>query len=569
MTKLLWLSDIHFRQEYKDYLGRAEHTVFNRFIDGFVDTVNELSVDSIVITGDIAFAGTETEYQAFKTNILDKISEKKHIVVIPGNHDVSFKQGIINTWVKDNTTGKQADDYLFNRNAIIENHTALYKRQFEHYTNFAKSLIPAENIKMCSDYKEERLFGYYIDHSNKLLFVLINTAWFSLGDTRVFNKALIDYARETEIDALNMLAIKEKSTEFGTQIVGRELLKASNIEKEIGNYPDYTIITCMHHPLHWLDWDEYHTNNQAGKVALTINRILSNTDILLTGHEHLPAYTLPQKVGAYWHLQAGMFMDNNYDTKDNADNFSRSRFSILQIEKGYFSETSYAYNFKIQDWQKQNINQTTTKDSGCYALPRVAKHIFKLSATNRNELQKTYFQNQDNCKKMLQKMLNSVLPDSLSSFKKIDTKGNNTFRCFYTSEGNDNNGILLLLPLEPSFYNETLIDFTENNLHFLDPLLKNFLHQKKIITKIFIFAADICIDDGLCKEYENCTSRENRNKILSDCIHIADHYFNNFRSQLFSRYETDDTNSARIVDFESIAEIRLINYVVPHWKIAL
>ena len=99
MNNITWLhlSDFHFRTD-KNPKGKVED--YNRSVvfDSLLRDLksypkdNNLSIDFIIITGDIAYSGRKDEYKQAKeffTKLLKIFGLKKNrLFIIPGNHDV-------------------------------------------------------------------------------------------------------------------------------------------------------------------------------------------------------------------------------------------------------------------------------------------------------------------------------------------------------------------------------------------------------------------------------------------------------------------------------------------------
>ncbi|MGB0506115.1 MAG: phosphodiesterase [Pikeienuella sp.] len=81
MTKVIWLSDLHFTAD-GDVIGHDPR----RRVSAAVEMVNELHGDAacVIISGDLVNRGTEADYAALKDH-LDRLNPPYH--VIPGNHD--------------------------------------------------------------------------------------------------------------------------------------------------------------------------------------------------------------------------------------------------------------------------------------------------------------------------------------------------------------------------------------------------------------------------------------------------------------------------------------------------
>ena len=92
MLRILLLSDIHFLycEEHQDRYRLLKQALLNE-MDSYAQG-NE--IDALIICGDIAFSGQETQYniaEKYFEEILKKFSsnaKKPLVFVVPGNHDI-------------------------------------------------------------------------------------------------------------------------------------------------------------------------------------------------------------------------------------------------------------------------------------------------------------------------------------------------------------------------------------------------------------------------------------------------------------------------------------------------
>ena len=98
MIRLLHFSDIHFKYpECLDLDTDPNTSIRDKLSSDIQDHCSKdgKSVDAILITGDIAFAGKQEEYEVASNWIDDLCSQtgcrKQNVYVVPGNHDVDRK----------------------------------------------------------------------------------------------------------------------------------------------------------------------------------------------------------------------------------------------------------------------------------------------------------------------------------------------------------------------------------------------------------------------------------------------------------------------------------------------
>jgi 3',5'-cyclic AMP phosphodiesterase CpdA len=88
--RILHISDLHFEEE----LGIATSRIKDRFCSFIGENLKAFPIDVIVITGDLRTSPGDTSVDTVKVNleeIADSVGvfDKKRILIIPGNHDLS------------------------------------------------------------------------------------------------------------------------------------------------------------------------------------------------------------------------------------------------------------------------------------------------------------------------------------------------------------------------------------------------------------------------------------------------------------------------------------------------
>lgn len=229
---LLHLSDIHFNE-------KNAQTILN-YVPKINDSVNscKTTIDSllVLITGDIAYAGTQSEYaladkfiSALQNQIQQTMKIEAQIFVIPGNHDIDFTQ--------DDKSRKTL------REAVIKNPDAcdesFFKKICEPFSSFSK---------FSKKYNAGKGFDQFLLHQ---IYVL--------------NFEGIAF----EIVAANSAWLCDIEDEPGRATILPKILPLTT-------NPDYRVL-MLHHPIHW------HIPHEGR--ALT-DLCLSKVDIVLSGHEH-------------------------------------------------------------------------------------------------------------------------------------------------------------------------------------------------------------------------------------------------------------------------------------------
>ncbi|MBK8698176.1 MAG: metallophosphoesterase [Saprospiraceae bacterium] len=616
--RILWVSDIHFRGKYKGNLnaeGKLKQ-LYDPFLDKIKSEQQTSPIDYIFLTGDIAFSGSSSDYQAFWDWFIvplyqfykelvdnERINGFPKIITIPGNHDISRSDvSIFETFLNKYNTAKnnfeQQSQLILNPDNLPS-----FLKTFENYSLFFGDNSTYRGINKIwesffkldkndgSTYNEKRLFGHVIDHEKKIIIILVNTAWFSIGDK--FNELLVNNKlkkihKETIDDLVtrgftgkeiadtvdfyyrelteSILKMRDRISEYGTQITGREILLFDNIEKQIKLFPDYIVITCMHHPVNWLSWGEQYDYDDkgSGSYRFTLNRILAKTDILLTGHEHVPVIKMPEQIneqGNGWHLKAGMFMEDQIDLIEAAKYFEHSRFSIIEISADpyLFKEKRFLYyhpsgDSAFPEWKHYDSGKdekaytyTLSNKKGILAeesLPQLISEIGNFDLA-------TFLYNRYGERKYTVKELAKT-----ELYKLYKTESAIEIR-------------LCIVPLKAAF-SKLFVPTPFPTEHFLDEIIKtNFVDSR--LLKIHFIWPDFLVSDQLKNLYIN--GDEEHKVIFGKIARYSDMLFNKFRHHFFERFskiseekKTKETvELAQIIDFKIVKNIRFVNEPVPFW----
>ncbi len=234
---LLHLSDIHISNASDPILRRT-----GKIRSALHEAVPEAAACVIVVSGDVAFSGKQSQYEAaniffqqLKTELLElPLLKSVHIVCVPGNHDCDF------------------DGESDVREFLLTDIQALYKSGIELDGEKAKTLLAVQNNFFhfeadAGGYKELPIqsriaWGRVIDIGNlRLKFQCFNTAWLS--------------------------RIKEQQSKL--------FMPSQALEPYPGD--SSFSISVFHHPYNWLDSNNYRQLKQL---------IEQSSDFVFTGHEH-------------------------------------------------------------------------------------------------------------------------------------------------------------------------------------------------------------------------------------------------------------------------------------------
>jgi hypothetical protein len=157
--------------------------IFSFFLDAFIEISKEINdekvINYVIISGDLTNRGTENEFKKFSSYILKPlfaIQKDSKLLVISGNHDLTIgnifkyeKFKIIN-YVENK---EHREPFFLNDNN--------YKSFFKNYTKFCKYNKKYFPKNLTEPYSNDFLYGNYKDEENKLMFILLNSSWLSLG----------------------------------------------------------------------------------------------------------------------------------------------------------------------------------------------------------------------------------------------------------------------------------------------------------------------------------------------------------------------------------------------------
>lgn len=319
---LLWLSDIHLK-ELTDY----PKGIVEEYLESFHNYIDNLRIELnfLVLSGDISYSGKQNQYEDFTKYIIDPLKTKYpplQVISIAGNHDVNLTLSNFDFFKieGDKVLVENKEAYLTN-----ESNYQKVKEHFVHYTYFTKKH---------NEGLTDSLFGITVDNENKILFIQLNSAWFSIGPE--IDNSIIEYVKSEKITDIKLiLKLKNKLNEYGNQIVGlgkiNEILQKVK-EKE---YKRFLKVIIQHHPPSWLEWNQLYNEKDVGLTKLF--QLYKASDLLLTGHEHVPVNVLNEKLGDnLTHIKGGMFLPHGLDesiTTESVD-LSNCRFSIIEINNG-------------------------------------------------------------------------------------------------------------------------------------------------------------------------------------------------------------------------------------------
>ena len=292
--QLIQLSDIHFKEKGNSILEKKEQLI--NAIRNEVIVENETI---LIVTGDSAFSGSENEFEIsfdFYTSIIKEIKEYNdsdiRLLVLPGNHDC---QDLIK---KDPV-----------RKTLIDTVQSSKKIELELIKNISQNLNNYFSFEsLCNDswdniYSTELLKVYKLEKGGKsTIFYCYNTAFQSI---------------------LN-------------EVPGKMIFPLHILDKTIFQEKADLKISCLHHPLHWLNPE----NNRLLKTHLE-----QTSDFYLTGHEHIQSKskTTDLENNITYKIEGDVLQDSYSETE--------SGFNLINID---LQETRF--QIKNYKWEGERYN---------------------------------------------------------------------------------------------------------------------------------------------------------------------------------------------------------------------
>lgn len=532
--------------------------------------------------------------------LLSKLKESNlplpKIITIPGNHDVMWSNGnFLSKYISYINIDIDQEPARTPFLTDLEN-TDNFKALFNDYSSFIQrqltgdfqefySIPGNDNFIVDPDYDKSRLYGYIIDKANKLIIILINTAWFSLGGQfntlyikeilkaeEIANKGA-EKIKKQQLDLIKNLPEKEKEerrqkiedeaaakkhsqlaknlvtwlktkdilSEYNKQITGIELLQDAVLKEHFHDYPDYFVITCMHHPRNWLEWDESYSYAK-GSRSERLNNILEKSDLLLTGHEHVPINVKSERIlNNILHLKGGCFLE---EKQHEELNFDKSWFSILEIDITRKEIIQQRFEFDSLNWKPTPFPFYPVNPGLGYPLTPARKKMvlkaFKKGTTV-----------------MLRQFLEKDLPCFYSGDFHLVRGGINEPYHIYKAIKSDmsefcivarKEGLFLSLFHTPEFFND----------------LKEQFKAHPDVQVVRFITLDLYVDGTLKNQYEdeNC----NRFLVFDAIVKKADNLFDLFRHLFFLSWEPE-SGEVLLVDskFRRYSKLSFTNHVISYW----
>jgi predicted MPP superfamily phosphohydrolase len=348
------LSDIHFGQEKGGHLHINDDVKEQLLLDAreYVSQLSNKKAEGIIISGDIAYGGKSSEYDA-AGKWLDRLTaavgcEITAVQIVPGNHDIDLgeltpiTQHIIDDIIEK---GEAALDSYLERESDRE---LIYKR-FHAYRIFAE----AYDCPLDSEGRISKDHIFEIAPDRRLKFLGLNTA----------------------------LICSKSPKENGGLILGKR-------QHVIPVEPGLETVVIAHHPLNWIQ-----DSKEAGRY------IKNRARVFISGHEHMPSHKI-ENVDAVTDL---VTLASGATAPPTANDEYNYCYNILEFE-WLEEEDALVLNIYGRTWDYENLKFVSdkvhfTNGTQCYKikcpnfkkLVRSAKPIIDKSIIERENLDKDAF----------------------------------------------------------------------------------------------------------------------------------------------------------------------------------
>lgn len=171
---ILHLSDLHFGT------SQNANNWYAQIGEDLIQELNCPRLDALILSGDIANKSTEEEYVAAKSfldNLCQEFSlQPKQIVIVPGNHDVSWDKAKKSYRLIDREeyNGKLEDGHYIevNESVIRVRDEVAYKERFANFYNFYQAVT---GNPYPLEYEQQGILHHFPEQN--FLVLGLNSAW--------------------------------------------------------------------------------------------------------------------------------------------------------------------------------------------------------------------------------------------------------------------------------------------------------------------------------------------------------------------------------------------------------
>lgn len=360
-ANILWVSDLHLKTTNNCSIKNIYNNR-NIFIQSLIDKLLEENFTHLIFSGDLVFSGEEDQYLELYEEVINIIISHYpdiRLIICPGNHDFQWNvlrknENIFIKYTKENNYAVRRNIESINELSILfANYINFYKRIEAHNSKFIENFEVSNITKFKANHTEIQsngLFGVFIDHKYKLLFIYLNSSWYSWG-TKNWSFLLksgpgADYSFDTEkfmnsVDLGNLVCIE-------AQLVWPFLKKLNDNDYKL-NLHSYLKIGVIHHPFNWFSWGEWNSNTE-------FQSIVDFVDIFLTSHTH-SKLSKPTN----YKLSSLIFESPQLMEHDQFNNLDDQKTNSISLKNNIGYSILYPQHFSFRELNKHDSNSFISK----------------------------------------------------------------------------------------------------------------------------------------------------------------------------------------------------------------
>lgn len=284
------LSDIHIKSAQDKTLNFFEHLP-----DAICREIVDSELVLILVSGDLAFAGTEDEYLAIQAafeklerTLSEQLKTPVKWVLVPGNHDGTFKDAPKSRALVIAGIVKEGADSI--DESVVETCVAPQR----NYFSLAEKFCSAEDYLF-----QDKLLG--------------------VKDFKIAGKIVQFW----EFNASWMSRVPEQQ--------GSLVFPIARYQTQLQSNADYRF-AVLHHPLNWYAQDSYHALRKT---------LISNFCGVLSGHEHVSNGHIQKSLT---HDNHCLFMEAGALGPHNPKDASTFTVQVLNVESGEINQTDFIFD---------------------------------------------------------------------------------------------------------------------------------------------------------------------------------------------------------------------------------
>lgn len=324
---ILHLSDLHYGVQDAGGGSKDLANLHKRAIDGLIDTLRTIpeehpdwKPDIIAITGDIAWAAKESDYDQAAEFIKELLTifdlAPEYVILCPGNHDVDLE---LNKFKVPIQSQEDSEEHL-SVDAIKHR-----VEPFKNFVKFSKDLgIPPLQNSVDDDNIIHYLYG--CRDIRGIRFAVFNTAW----------------------------NVRKKKKQDQKESLWIGALLTNDVIQQPKDPSNDLFVSLFHHPFRYLDDSECRSYDQNLVVS---QDILEFSDVILNGHVH-------------GDICAATFMENKAHTFISSTAFDKDSTpkgcQIIRIDRSRrcYSTKVIRYNHRrkwvIEDLEAEGVSLDST-----------------------------------------------------------------------------------------------------------------------------------------------------------------------------------------------------------------